>query len=219
VLRLLALCASLFAPLTVAAQQSDEQLWSQVNVSTPVGDNVRLTLESIARFGNAADGLAHTEFGGQLSHKLSGAVEVAAGYRHVQDYDHGRAVPNEERLRQTVTVALGSGLSARLGFEQRFSSAGSGTGFRLRPRLGLRLPLGSDGLGLFATHEDFFNLNTAAWGPRRGHERMRHTLGLSIPLAKGIRSDWGYLHEYRFGRGRSRDQMTHAATLALNLEL
>jgi hypothetical protein len=201
------------------AQVVDEQLWSQANAIVALSQQDSVTLESIARFGDAADGLAHTEFGGFFTHKPSKRVELALGYRHVQDYDHGRPVPNEERLRQMVTVALGAGLSGRLRFEQRFSSGGPAIGLRLRPRLGLDLPLSQGGLRLFATQEHFWNLNRTGWGQRRGYERVRHTLGLSFPLGEKLRADAGYLNEFRPGSGARRDSLTHAATLALNLTL
>jgi hypothetical protein len=209
----------LLTPLAAHAQQTDEQLWLQANGATSLGGGVKLTLEGIARFGNAADGLAHTEFGGQIAYKLSPTVEIAGGYRHVQDYNHDRVVPNEERLRQMVTIGLGGGFSGRLRLEERFSSAGPGVSVRIRPRLGYTTGLNGKGLALFATHEDFLNLNSTGWGIASGYERMRHTLGLTIPLSHRLKADAGYLNEYRFGRGSARDQMMHAATLTLNIEL
>lgn len=211
--------ALLLVPLAAHAQQVDEQLWLQANGATSLGGGAKLTLEGIARFGDAADGLAHTEFGGQIGYKLSPTVEIAGGYRHVQDYNHGRVVPNEERLRQMVTIGLGSGFSGRLRLEERFSSAGPGVGVRIRPRLGYTTALNDKGLALFATHEDFLNLNSTGWGIASGYERMRHTIGLTIPLSGRLKADTGYLNEYRFGRGSARDQMMHAATLTLNIEL
>lgn len=216
---LLSSAALLLAPLAARAQQVDEQLWLQANGATSLGGGAKLTLEGIARFGDAADGLAHTEFGGQIGYKLSPTVEIAGGYRHVQDYNHDRVVPNEERLRQMVTIALGGGFSARLRLEERFSSAGPGIGVRLRPRLGYTRALNGKGLALFATHEDFLNLNSTGWGLASGYDRMRHTIGLTIPLSNRLKADTGYLNEYRFGRGSARDQMMHAATLTLNIEL
>lgn len=211
--------ALLLAPLAAHAQRVDEQLWLQTNGATSLGGGTKLTLEGIARFGDAADGLAHTEFGGQIAYKPSPTVEIALGYRHVQDYDHDRVVPNEERLRQMLTIGLGGGFSGRLRLEERFSSAGPGVGVRIRPRLGYSRALNGKGLALFATHEDFLNLNSTDWGVAGGYERMRHTLGLTIPLSHRLKADAGYLNEYRFGRGSARDQMMHAATLTLNIEL
>lgn len=208
----------LLAPLPAFAQQTDEQLWLQTNGAVELSDHDKLTLEAIARFSDRADGLSHAEAGLLYTRKLSSGVELSLGYRHVEDWNHGIALPNDERLRQMIMVPLGSGFNTRLRFEERFNSAGREVGLRLRPRLGYELPLGG-GFKLFATQEHFINFNTTAWGQRGGYERMRNALGVSIPLGGKLRSEVGYLNQYRFGRGGARDQMDHAMTLTLSLNV
>lgn len=208
----------LFA-LPAQAQQTDHQLWLQANASVTVGARERITLESIGRFSDRADGFAHAEMGVLFTHTTEGGVELSIGYRHVEDWNRGVALPNEERLRQMVLVPLGSGFNGRLRFEQRFNSRGGEIGLRLRPRLGFDTPLGSRGFKLFATQEHFVNLNTTGWGQRGGYERMRNAAGVSFPLGGGLRGEAGYLNQYRFGRDGRRDQMDHvlAFTLSLNV--
>ena len=210
--------ALLLLPLPALAQQSDEQLWFQASASVPVSAKARLTIESIGRFSDRAGGFSHDEFGGLLSYTVRDGVEIAVGYRHVDDYDQGRAKPNEERIRQQVLVTLGGGFSGRLRFEQRFQSTSSAVGVRVRPQLRFTLPIGS-GFSIFATQEHFVNLNTTRWGQRGGYERMRNAVGISIPLSPKLKGDIGYLNQYRFGRAGARDQMDHAATFSLTLTL
>lgn len=198
------------------AQRTDEQLWLQANASTALNDDTSVTLEGIGRFSDRADGFAHSEFGGILSRKLSDRVEIGIGYRHVQDYDHGRRVPNEERIRQTITVTLAKGLTTRTRFEQMFSSAGPGVALRLRQQLRYTHPIAGKVNG-FVTHESFLLLNDVR--QRSGYERMRNIVGVSLPLSKTLKTELGYLNQYRFGRAGARDQMDHAATLALTLSL
>ena len=209
----------LLAPLPAMAQQTDEQLWLQTNGSIELSGNDKLILEGIARFSDRAEGFSHYEAGLLYSHKLANGIELSFGYRHVGDYNHGIALPNEERTRQMVMVPLGSGFNMRLRTEQRFNSSGPQVGFRMRPRLGYEMPLGQKGLKLFATQEHFINLNTTSWGQRSGYERMRNAVGVSIPLGGKLRGEVGYLNQYRFGRGGARDQMDHALTLTLNFNL
>ncbi|HWK34715.1 DUF2490 domain-containing protein [Sphingomonas sp.] len=212
------LCLAIVAamlPAVAHAQQTDSQLWLAANAATTIGKTT-VTIESNGRFADAAGGFAHAEIGGFASVPVAKGVDVAIGYRHVEDWDRGRALPNEERLRQMVTVALGGGLAGRLRFEQRFHSSGGPVGLRLRPNLRYTRPLSAGGLSLFATHESYLNFNTTRWGQRGGYERMRNAVGLSIPLSRAIRIDPGYLNQYRFGRGGARDRMDHALTLALN---
>ncbi len=206
-----------------AAQQTDEQLWLQVNASLAIGAREKVTLESIARFSDRADGFSHAEIAGLFTHTTRGGVELSFGYGHVEDWNRANRLPSEERLRQMVLVPLGSGFSGRLRLDERINSGGSEIGVRLRPRLGFDTPINAHGLRLFATSEHFLNVNGTAWGQRGGYERMRNALGLSIPLGGRLRGAVGYLNQYRFGRdaGRDagRDQMDHVATFTLSLNL
>ena len=219
-MRLPSLTLALIAVASVPAhaQQRDEQLWLQVNGSVEIGANQKVTLESIGRFSDRAGGFSHAEAGILFTHKTSGGIELSVGYRHVEDWNQGNRLPNEERLRQMVLVPLGAGFNGRLRFEQRMRESGDEIAFRLRPRLGFETPI-SGNLKLFATSEHFLNFNDTAWGVRGGYERMRNAAGLSIPLGGSLRGEVGYLNQYRFGRGGARDQMDHVATFTLTFNV
>ncbi|MBX3566021.1 MAG: DUF2490 domain-containing protein [Sphingomonas sp.] len=198
-----------------AAQQEDEQLWLQTNGTIAIGDREKVTLEGIGRFSDRAEGFAHAEAGALFTHTTESGIELSIGYRHVEDWNKGVRLPNEERLRQMILVPLGSGFSGRLRTEQRFNSLGGAVGLRVRPRLAFDTPLNDSGLKLFATQEHFWNVNTTSWGQRGGYERMRNAVGISLPLIGKVRGEIGYLNQYRFGRDGRRDQMDHAATFTL----
>lgn len=198
------------------AQQTDDQLWLQASSVMRVGAHEEATVESIARFGERARGLAHTEIGGLFAWKL-GKVELAIGYRHVEDFVGDRTLPNEERIRQHVIVPLGAGFATRVRLEQRFNSSGPEIGHRVRGQLRFNTDLIPGRLGLFATHETFLNLNTTGWGQRGGIERVRANIGLGVPIGRQLRGEIGYLNQYRFGRSGARDQMDHAMTIGLTL--
>jgi len=198
------------------AQRTDDQLWLQATGTVPVSDHSEATIENIVRFGDRAKGLSHTEIGGLLAWKI-GKIEIGVGYRHVEDFNDGRELPNEERTRQHIIVPLGAGFATRLRLEQRFNSSGPGIGHRVRGQLRFNRPLGKGGLGLFAAHETFLNLNTTGWGQRSGIERMRNTIGLGVPIGRQLRLETGYLNQYRFGRFGARAQMDHAVTFGLIL--
>lgn len=211
--------ALLFLPLAAKAQQVDSQLWLQTNGTIAIGEREKVTLEGIGRFSDRAEGFSHAEVGALFTHTMAGGVEVSIGYRHVEDWNRGVALPNEERLRQMVLVPFGGGFSGRLRLEQRFNSSGGGIGVRVRPRLGFDTPLNDKGLKLFATQEHFLNLNTTGWGQQGGYERMRNATGISFGLGGKLRGEVGYLNQYRFGRAGRRDQMDHAATFTLSLNV
>lgn len=211
--------ALLLAPVAAHAQQVDHQLWLQTNGTVTIGDREKVTLEGIGRFSDRADGFSHAEAGALFTHTTEGGIELSIGYRHVEDWNRGIALPNEERLRQMVLVPFGSGFSGRVRLEERFNSSGGEIGVRVRPRLGFDTPLNDKGLKLFATQEHFLNVNTTAWGQQGGYERMRNAVGLSLGLGGKLRGEVGYLNQYRFGRNGRRDQMDHAATFTLSLNV
>lgn len=213
---LLALASLSFAAAAHAQTAEDSQLWLQTNANVGIGDDTRLTLEGIARFSDRQNGLFHTEIGGIISHKLSKHVEIGFGYRHVAGHG-GNTADDENRLRQHVVLTFGR-LTSRFRIDERFHPDGNEVGIRLRPLLRYNHPLGK-GFALFASHESFFMANSTDWGQRAGYDRMRNWVGVTLPIAKGISSDVGYLNQYRFARNGGSAQMDHALSMQLSLNL
>ena len=108
----------------------------------------------------------------------------------------------------------------RLRLDERFPTGGGEVGFRLRPliRYNHRLKKGSS-LALFVSHESFYLPNSTRWGQRRGYERMRNIVGLTVPLARQISMDAGYLNQFRPGRDGGRAQMDHALSMQFTIDL
>lgn len=213
-----ALSAFGFLLLAVApayAQRQDEQLWLQVNTNVPVAEDVRLTLEQIARFGDRPDGLFQTEFGGILGYRVADGVELGFGYRKVGAHN-GNSAADEDRLRQHVIATFGP-VTTRLRVDERFHPGGDEIGFRVRPLVRYNHRLGAEGLALFVSHESFYLPNATRWGQRRGYERMRNVVGVTLPLGRDVSADLGYLNQYRLSRRGSRAQMDHALSLQLTI--
>jgi hypothetical protein len=202
-------------PTRAWAQQEDEQVWLQVNTNVPVVPRVRLTLEQIARFGDRADGLFQTEFGGILGYRVMPNVEFGFGYRKV-GFHNGNKGRAEDRLRQHVVATFGS-VTTRLRVDERFHPEGDEIGFRIRPLIRYNHRLGAKGLALFASHESFYLPNATAWGQRRGYERMRNVVGVTLPIGGSVSADVGYLNQYRVARGGSRAQMDHALSVQVTI--
>lgn len=199
------------------AQQEDEQLWLQVNTNVPVADDVRVTLEQIARFSDRQAGLYQTEFGALLGIKLADNVEFGVGYRWVGAHN-GNTAANENRLRQQVVATFGP-VTTRFRVDERFNPRGREVGFRIRPLVRYNHALADSDIALFVSHESFFLPNSTRWGQRSGYERMRNIVGLTVPVARGLSADIGYLNQYRPGRGGARDQMDHALNVQLTIDL
>ena len=217
-LRAVMLAAPLWSLASPAmAQQQDEQLWSQINVNVPVGDGVKLTLEQIARFSDRQDGLYQTEFGGLLSVRVAPHVELGGGYRWVGAHN-GNTNANENRARQQIVASVGP-ITTRFRVDERFNPRGNEVGFRIRPLIRYNYQLNSKGWALFASHESFLIPNSTAWGQRRGYERMRNILGVTLPMGRSTAADIGYLNQYRPGRGPARGQMDHAISMQITVNL
>jgi hypothetical protein len=199
------------------AQREDEQLWLQVNTNVALADDLRVTLEQIARLSDRQGGLYTTEFGGLLGYRVAKGVELGFGYRRV-DAHNGNTAAGENRLRQQVVATIGP-LTTRFRIDERFSAGGAEIGFRIRPLVRYNHLLNTHGLALFVSHESFFLPNSTAWGQRRGIERMRNMVGTTLPIGREVSADIGYLNQYRFSRGGARAQMDHALSLQLTINL
>jgi hypothetical protein len=216
-MRSIFLALPLLAASPATAQQVDEQLWLQTNGQVTLSEKTRVTLEGIARWSDRFGGLFHTEIGGLVSTKIASNIEIGAGYRHVGSHGGNRA-DDEDRLRTQLVATFGR-ISTRFRLDARFHPAGDEIGFRIRPLIRYNHPLGEKGVALFVSHESFIMPNETAWGQRRGYDRMRNIAGITLPIAKGISGDLGYLNQYRFGKGGARDQMDHALSFQLTLAL
>ena len=209
--------ALLSAAAPAAAQQQDEQLWLQVNTNVPLAPTLRLTLEQIARWGDRADGLYTSEFGGILGYKVADNVELGFGYRKVGMHN-GRPNDAENRIRQHIAATFGPVIT-RLRVDERFHPQGNEIGFRIRSLIRYNRKLGTKGYALFISHESFIAANTTRWGQRAGYERMRNNVGVMIPFSKSVNGDLGYLNQYRIARNGNRAQMDHALAFQLTISL
>lgn len=209
------LAAQFLLPNFAQAQQTDEQVWLQINENVQLAPATRFTFEQIARFGDRPGGLYTTEFGGLVTQRIGKGVELGLGYRRVS-FHNGNNAADEDRLRQQLVVTRGR-FMGRLRLDERFHPDGDEIGFRLRPLIRYNHPLNGHGLAVFAIHESFYTLNETRWGQRRGYDRMRNSVGLTVPIASGLSADIGYLNQFRPARSGSRAQMDHALSLQLTI--
>ena len=207
--------ALLLAPAQAFAVVQDSQIWTQTNAVVPLSKQFRLTLEQISRFSDRQSGLYTTEWGGLLGYKVSKAVELGFGYRHV-GFHNGNTAPDEERIRQQVVITTGRWMG-RFRIDERFHPKGNEIGFRLRPLIRYNLPVGTKGVALYLNHESIFLANSTSWGQKAGYDRMRNSAGISFPIAKFLQGDVGYLNQYLFASGRPHAEMDHALNMQLTI--
>jgi len=215
-LRFLALPIGCLAAPAIAGPQSDGQAWLNANAAGPIAGRLRASGEVTTRIGHASSGLYEVEMVALLGVDLGHGATLWGGFVHDPTYLDGHPIRTEERFREQVTAPLGTlaggKLSGRMRIEQRWIDGRAGTGWRVRPWLRWSLPVART-VALNLSHESFIDLNATGWGQRAGYDRMRNTITLSHPIARGVSLEGGYLNQYSFRPGR--DQIAHVATLAL----
>ena len=219
--------AAAAAAAVVAAPASatdDAQLWTGGNVTVKLSDHWRLSEEITARFSDNRNGLYEIESNTLIGYRLSKSLTVWAGYTHDPQYAAGEFTVMEHRAREQVTfeklAELGAGkVSGRMRVEQRWREGLDGTGWRLRPYLKYALPVRKGSrMALVVSTEPFFNLNRTPFQRARGLDRVRTFVGVSLPLAKALAADAGYLNQHAFVRNGP-DIDDHVASVALNFSL
>lgn len=196
----------------------DLQHWETLSVTVNLPDDFRISSDTVARTSDAR-GFYEIEQAVLVGRKLSRKTTVWAGYVFNPTYNHGDFRAREHRFRQQVTfdgvAQVGPfKVGGRIRTEQRWREGQIGTGWRLRPYVKASMPLvGKTSLTL--SHESFINLNITTFQTTGGYERMRNSASVTLPLAKGINLDVGYLNQHGFVRGGV-DTSDHALTAGLS---
>jgi hypothetical protein len=205
-----------------AAANSDEQLWTNFNVTAKLSDRWRLSEEVTIRFSDNRKGLYELESNTLLGYRLNKVVTLWAGYTHNPQYAAGDFTVMEHRAREQVTfdgfARIGAGkLNGRMRLEQRWRNNVDGTGWRVRPYLKYSLPIaGKTALNL--SSEPFFNLNVTPFQKKVGLDRMRNLISISTPLTKTLTGEAGYMNQHGFVSGGP-DTSDNIAYFGLSLSL
>lgn len=215
--------AALGALASAPARADDFQSWLQASAKVDLTENLVVQDEIVARISNDQGGLYELENSLLLGYKLPGKVAVWAGYVHNPSYDAGEFEVMEHRAREQVTIddfaKLGrASLSGRVRLEQRWRDGIDGTGWRVRPYLRLSVPLGQSKSAptLNLTEEAFVNLNNTPFQGKDGLDRLRTAASFSMPLAKAVKIEAGYLNQHRFVTNGP-DTDDHVLTASLGL--
>ncbi|GAA0338798.1 DUF2490 domain-containing protein [Sphingomonas oligophenolica] len=193
------IAAGLFAtaPASVAAQRV--QPWPTIFVSAPVARGWSASGELVNRVSGDPARPSQLEARLQLGRHLSGSVTLWAGYVHVVTYHLGQpaGIENQsvEQLNWAMGSVLGVTISSRTRLEQRFQRGADATNWRLRAQLRLALPVARNGTSLVAWTEPFVALNHTS-ANRETFDQIRNFIGVSVPVAKHVEVEVGYLNQY-----------------------
>lgn len=194
------------ASAPAVASDDAAELWLNPSVSFDVDDDTGVEIETAQRLRDADDDRVDTYFvrlwlNQQVADNvtLSGAME-----RRVND-----GGSDETRLLQQMTTSHGY-LRTRLRLEQRFVDNADQMGLRVRPRLGVAVPIDADERWTFKTDaEMFLTLQSTRNGGDTGLTGLRTQIGVSFDVSQRLTLSAAYLRQQDFDNG-SPDVVAHA---------
>ena len=206
----LALMLVLASAPAVASSDGGE-LWLNPSVSFDIDKDTSVEIETAQRLRNADDGRVDTYFARfWLNQKmaenltLSGAIE--------RRINNGGS--DETRLIQQMTTSHGY-LRTRLRLEQRFVDSADQTGLRVRPRLGIAVPIDADERWTFRTDaEMFLTLQSTSNGGDTGLTGLRTQMGIGYDVTPKLTLSAGYLRQQDFDDRRP-DVVGHAPVIGI----
>ena len=173
--------------------QSDNQVWTDVQLAAPVTGTIDFNILGTLRVGRDISHPVDERIGAGFSFKFGKYVTVAPNYLHIgmQPF-RGRRVW-ENRLSLPVTLRFNLDkfrLSDRNLFERRLRNSGAKS-TRYRNRFQVEHPIGRDkwGLSLYVADEVFYDWAVDRW------VRNRFTAGGSKVFNKHFTQDYYYLRQ------------------------
>ena len=200
--------------LTAPAAASDEafELWLNPSVGFDIDDDTAFELETAQRFRDADDGRVDTYFARfWLKQKLADDVTLA-GALEKRVNDGGS---DELRLHQQLSTSHGI-LRTRLRLEERFvEDRGGRMGLRLRPRLGVSVPVTADGRWSAKTDAElFWTLRGTSEGGDTGITGLRTQVGVGYDVSDNLSLGLTYLRQQDF-EDDGPDEIGHAPLIGI----
>ncbi len=209
------LAAALLLALPAPALASDDafELWFYPSVAVNLDEDTAVELQTSQRFRSSADGRIDTYLARAWLYQALDEQFVIGGALERRVNDGAR---NETRLLQDLTGRHGI-WRTRIRFEQRFVDNADRMGLRVRPRLGIKLPLGyQTPLSFGADAELFVTLRSNAIGGDEGLTGLRTTTGITYQASEMLSLGVAYLRQQDF-EDDGPDQIGHAPLITIDL--
>lgn len=183
------------------AQSEDFQSWNAALLTIPTkNERISVVIDTQARFSDDASHLGQTLFRPSVAYKLDKTTSVSFGYAYFNTDPIGPAQSEEHRLWQQAAYTLlktedGLTITGRSRLEQRVLKGSDGIAHRLRQQVRITKPIAKNITGV-AWSEAFIGLNETSWGQKKGYDRWRNFVGVSIPLGKSMTVEPGYMQQW-----------------------
>lgn len=197
------------------AKASDDafEVWLNPSIAYDLDEDTGIELETAQRLRSAEDGRPDTYFFRFWANQdLSGAMTLSGAVeRRINDGDS-----DETRTMQQMSLRHGI-LRGRLRLEQRFVDEADSMGLRLRPRLGVSVPLDTDGRWTFDSDAELFlTLRSTSSGGDEGLTGLRTHIGIGYEVSDNVSLSLGYLRQQDIETGGA-DQVGHAPIIGIEL--
>lgn len=199
-------------PSGAAADDEGVEYWLDQSASWRVAERTTLELETAQRLRSASDGREDTYYARiWLSREVDDDLTLAAGVERRSNQPGA----DETRLLQQASLSRGV-FRGRLRLEQRFVDGGQ-AGVRLRPRVGVAVPLGdSERWTIGADAEAFLTLRSNTAGGDTGLTGVRTTVALAYAANERLSLRVGYVRDEDFNRDAP-DTVAHAPLVEVEL--
>ncbi len=174
------------------ADDEDFEFWLNPSVSTDLDEDTGIEFETAQRFRSSSEGRADTYFGRLwIKQKLRPNVTLGGALER-RINDGGR---DETRLMQQLSTKH-SIWRTRLRLEQRFVDGADQIGLRLRPRLGVAIPIDDAERWTFVTDAELFlTLQSTSDGGDTGLTGLRTQIGVGFDATDSLSLSAVYLRQ------------------------
>lgn len=201
-----------FMPLAAFANDDAAELWLNPSVSFDLDTDTGIEIETAQRLRSEKDGRPDTYFARiWLNQNIAETATLSGAFeRRVND---GGA--DETRLMQQLSTSHGY-LRTRLRIEQRFVDNADRMGLRLRPRIGVAVPLDTEERWkLKSDAELFLTLRSTGNDGDHGLTGLRTQIGVSHDLTEQLTLSAGYLRQQDVSKNGP-DRVGHAPIIGLD---
>lgn len=223
--------ALVLATVTIAPAEArtnvGRQVWTAVEVTAPIADDVFLTAQIQPRFTSDNAATAPITFiPPVVSWRKSDSLVLSTGYLYA--YIDGKQLARgfaEHRFFQQASYRITTigrvGIRAQTRIEERQRTLGDDWNLRVAQTLLVATPLtkkeSGGPVGVIST-ELYWNMTEADWGARKGYDDLWSFIGVQMPLSESSAVEFGYLNQrQRAVNGVA--NMNHAAVLNFSFQL
>jgi hypothetical protein len=196
----------------LASNDEAAELWLNPSATVDLDDSSSFEFETAQRLRDSEDGRSDTYFyRAWLNRDVAADVTLSGAIERRVNTD-GDA--DETRVMQQVSTSRGI-WRTRLRLEQRFVDDADRTGLRLRPRVGLSVPIGASDRWRFKSDAELFlTLVSTNKGADHGLTALRTQIGFSYRVSERLTLSAAYLRQQTFDDAGP-DEVGHAPILGL----